>query len=403
MKAGLAGKVFFRSMIAACAVISQSLLFSGEVRATTRLVPEEYPTIQAGVDASAPSDTVLLAPGTYTGEGNRGIEFRGKDIVLTSRAGAQQTIIDCGGRRGFYIHEHETLAATIQEITIQNGWSGMDEPGVGGTGGAIYCGLANLTVSECVIVANGAEMRGGGAYVIEGSMLLRGCVFAGNSANEGGGVMMELGSISLVGCVIVNNSAVMEGGGIELSTGINGLLDCTISGNTAEFGGGIGALGRANLTRCILWGNDATRNGKDLVVTGEGAELHCCAIDSSGVYGGRPDYDAFCIFSDPFFCGASGCGWSYGSACWTLHADSPCLPERSPCGALIGALGQGCGPIHPVGACCLPNGSCSVLTQEECGGQGGRYQGAGSTCTPNPCQPTPTRATTWGRIKTGFR
>lgn len=45
----------------------------------------------------------------------------------------------------------------------------------------------------------------------------------------------------------------------------------------------------------------------------------------------------------------------------------------------------------PTGACCLPGGVCSVLTQTNCTSQGGTYQGDGTSCTPNPC-PQPTGA-----------
>ncbi len=48
-----------------------------------------------------------------------------------------------------------------------------------------------------------------------------------------------------------------------------------------------------------------------------------------------------------------------------------------------------CGPspdcIEIGGACCLPDGSCVVLTEKECGAQGGDYQGDGTDCDPNPC------------------
>lgn len=39
------------------------------------------------------------------------------------------------------------------------------------------------------------------------------------------------------------------------------------------------------------------------------------------------------------------------------------------------------------GACCLMDDSCVVLTPANCSGQGGMYQGDGTTCTPDPCVP----------------
>ncbi len=41
----------------------------------------------------------------------------------------------------------------------------------------------------------------------------------------------------------------------------------------------------------------------------------------------------------------------------------------------------------PTGACCAPDGSCSVLTEADCLAQGGTYYGDGSFCIPNPCPP----------------
>lgn len=39
------------------------------------------------------------------------------------------------------------------------------------------------------------------------------------------------------------------------------------------------------------------------------------------------------------------------------------------------------------GACCFPDGSCLVLTGDECLAQGGSYQGDESVCDPSPCPP----------------
>jgi hypothetical protein len=69
-----------------------------------------------------------------------------------------------------------------------------------------------------------------------------------------------------------------------------------------------------------------------------------------------------------------------------------------------GADGENeCPSTGQPGACCLDDqGRCEVMTQNECGAEGGQYQGDSTTCDPNPCHPTPTRATTWGRIKSSF-
>ncbi len=49
----------------------------------------------------------------------------------------------------------------------------------------------------------------------------------------------------------------------------------------------------------------------------------------------------------------------------------------------------------PTGACCFNDGTCQTLSQTQCTGQGGTYQGNNSTCTPNPC-PQPTGACCFG-------
>ena len=56
-----------------------------------------------GIDAAVAGDTVLVADGTYTGEGNRDIDFKGKAITVKSENGATNCIVDREGvGRGFH-------------------------------------------------------------------------------------------------------------------------------------------------------------------------------------------------------------------------------------------------------------------------------------------------------------
>jgi FtsP/CotA-like multicopper oxidase with cupredoxin domain len=44
-------------------------------------------------------------------------------------------------------------------------------------------------------------------------------------------------------------------------------------------------------------------------------------------------------------------------------------------------------PPAGLGACCIPEGSCVLVTSNQCASLGGTFQGVGTSCSPNPCQP----------------
>lgn len=59
-------------------------------------------------------------------------------------------------------------------------------------------------------------------------------------------------------------------------------------------------------------------------------------------------------------------------------------------------------PPPPPGACCR-NGLCLVMEEEMCIFFGGVFQGYGTLCEPNPCEPVATESTTWGTLKNLYR
>ena len=60
-------------------------------------------------------------------------------------------------------------------------------------------------------------------------------------------------------------------------------------------------------------------------------------------------------------------------------------------------------------ACCYDNGTCELLTLEDCVASGGEFLGPFVLCDPNPCETTgiyedpPIEEMTWGRVKSRYR
>jgi predicted outer membrane repeat protein len=261
------------------------LTFTSAAHATTWFVNPggggDATTIQGGIDLASSGDVVVVASGTYSGAGNVNVSFSGKDITVTSAAGAHFTIIDCqNSARGFVIENGEGPGAVLEGFTIKNGSASE--------GGAIYCDNTSPMIRFNVLANNSATVSGGALYVNGGAPTIQNNTLDSNGAPNGGGVWIQGPSSPQLYTNIVSNST--SGGAFGCAGSVNAFVVCNDTyGNAGGFG--------------------------DII----------CA----GNHGGN-------FSADPRFCGIPGSGNYY------VQQISPCSPAFSPCLSAVGALGVNC-------------------------------------------------------------
>lgn len=211
------------SLAAASAVFS--LFLSGAtpgLAVTINVCPSgcTYSTIQAGIDAANYADTVLVAPGTYTG----GIVFFGKEITLQSSGGAAVTTIQGGAPVVKF--DSGSGSSVIDGFTITGGNN------VAGSGGGIHSGPATPTIRNCWIAGNTTTLDGGGIYAT---------------------------GATIANCAVHGNTASRNGGGIYNIRGV--VSNSTIYDNSAEHGGGIYNFGSCQVSGCDVHNNVGFQGG----------------------------------------------------------------------------------------------------------------------------------------------
>jgi hypothetical protein len=227
--------------------------------------PADFNNIQTAIDAAFNGDIIAIKPGTYTGDGNRDIDFKGKAITVKSENGAQTCIIDCNGsnedtHRGFYFHSGENTNSVLDDLTIKNGYEVH--------GGAIAIDSANPQIIRCTLIANTAERDGGAIWCNMSSPKILDCNISDNmSYQNGGAIFIWEGNPVISRSLLTDNFAKYDGGGINYGGNQDPTISyCTIMRNTAGDGGGIflacgGATNEAIITHCII--SDNTANWED--------------------------------------------------------------------------------------------------------------------------------------------
>ena len=277
----------------------------------------DFNTIQAAINDSNDGDTVIVADGIYTGQGNRDIDFshglpedQTRAITVRSVNGPENCIIDCNKTgRGFYFHTGEDHNSVVCGFTITNGHAEY--------GGGIYCRDSSPMLTNCTFRWNSTptidihapedlEASGGALFNYENSSpILINCTFSNNSTIGGGGIINYLGcNPMLTNCIFHDNWADV-GGGIVNYLSSPTLTNCTFSNNDAIWGSGMVNLQNSSptLTNCILWdGGDEIQNRSSTIT-----------ITYSDVQGGSTG-----IYLDP----NSTLNWGVGN----IDAD-PCFSD----------------------------------------------------------------------------
>jgi parallel beta-helix repeat protein len=302
-------------------LISTRSLLAAEI-----LVPTDYPTIQAAINAAQRGDVVKVAQETYrenlvmkegvTLQGGYSSDFLERDISL------YVTIID-GGQNDTVVLFVDISSASIDGFTVTNGYSacgggivcdyshpiitnntitGNEAPLVGG---GIYCGYSNPTVTNNTITGNEATEYGGGIYCDQSNPVIDNNTISGNSANGvGGGILCYESNPAISNNMLTENSAT-KGGGISCHQSNPVIANNTISGNfvnnsgggimcevsnptisnnsvtenEAQYGGGIFCFeSNPEISNNIISGNRAIDYGGAIFCDGSVPEISNCTI-----------------------------------------------------------------------------------------------------------------------------
>ena len=292
----------------------------------------DFPTIQAAIDAAWDRDTIELTNGTFTGPGNRDIDFLGKAITVRSQSGNPEScIIDCegtntNGHRGFYFHKGEEAESVLDGITTTDGYGAINTNGPDGWvrasgGGALCDSCSSPTLINCVFSANTTEGDGGGMACWDSSSpTLTGCVLTDNTITPltggfGGGMYCDADcEAELTDCTLSLNKSGDDGGGMAARASVM-LEDCTFDHNQTALanGGGMDVSTNAYLNRCFFYGNYAKTDGGGFHGNECDAEIVNCAFSGNEAENNGGGM-AFFRDSDPLIvnCTLSG-NWACGN------------------------------------------------------------------------------------------
>jgi PGF-pre-PGF domain-containing protein len=168
-------------------------------------------------------------------------------------------------------------AVMISEATIAGNQEQIGGELLGGGGGISQRG-GSLTLSDCALADNSADI-GGGICLAGVTSMISGCTIEENSAHftfdnltsgGGGGVFLQGGSLALVNSTLRDNFAGQYGGGMHAADGMVTISESVILDNTIEYsqGGGISQVnGTLEIQGSTIENNTALTSGGGVRIT----------------------------------------------------------------------------------------------------------------------------------------
>lgn len=237
------------------------------------LVPEDFPTIGAAVNAIVNPTTIVIAPGDYA----ESVEIVARQYVVLQSARLSRRGVTISGSGGDSVLSVERSVIHLSGIEIRSNGQRRGIAVVGGSislqecviagnrsgtaGAAMHCVKANVRIQKSMLAGNTVDsessLTGGGALYlrdcqaeIAGASIQANAVY-GTHAARGGGIYAEGGRMRMWRSRVTDNALhapSADGGGIYFARSEGAQLGgSVITGNNGGCGGGIAIDGDASL------------------------------------------------------------------------------------------------------------------------------------------------------------